>query len=1089
MTNFIRMGNAPDCVPRFDLKKKLTLFCVLASFSQMQAYTISFKSITGQERTQQQKSISGQVNDENGMPLPGATVSIRDTKIGTITDFDGNFTLKLDANSKILVVSSIGYKTIELPIGNRSEFKVSLKPSSEGLDEVVVVGYGTQKKESVVSAITTIPVGEIKGPSSNLTTMMAGRVSGMIAYQRSGEPGSDNSDFFIRGLGSFGSGKVNPLILIDGIESTSTDMARLQPDDIETFSVLKDASAASIYGARGANGVVLITTKSGKDGKLKVKFRQENKISSNTRNFKFADNITYMQLANEAVLTRNPIGVLPYSQTKIDRTGQPGSNPYLYPDNNWIDQLIKDYTFNQGYNLSVSGGSDKAQYYVASTYNIDNGVLKVDDVNNFNSNIKLRNYSFRSNVNMKLTPTTEGIVRLYGQFDDYTGPLGGQDPNDSSKWVSGGGNIFNKAVWSNPVAFPATYPSELLPYIDHPLFGGAVTGNGSTTLLTNPYAEMVKGYEVYKASTIQTQIELKQDLKMVTPGLRARAMAYVRRYSYYRLSRQYNPFYYSATLNPDTQEISLNLLNSGAEGSIGTTGTEYLNYSEGAKNLSSTIYLESAVNYNKTFAEKHEVSGMLINIVQSNESGNAGNLQSSLPSRNFGLSGRFTYAYDSRYLAEVNFGYNGSERFAKNNRFGFFPSFAAGYVISNEKFFEPLLDVVSNLKFRASFGWVGNDQIGDSADRFFYLSNVSLNDANYGSSFGELNGYYRPGVSISRYANSKISWERSRQINIGMDLKLFNSINIVVDAFKQTRSNILQKRSNIGSTLGLSVIPSTNFGEAESKGLDMSITYNRKFGEHWFTNLRGNFTYSTSKILKYDENYYPPELDYLYKKGNSIAQTYGYIAERLFVDDQEAANSPKQFGTYGGGDIKYRDVNGDGVITSLDQVPIGYPTSPEIIYGFGGTLGYKDFDFSLFFQGSARSSFFINSKNISPFVTNGGAQNGLLEVVANDHWSEDNRDVYAFWPRLSNNFVENNNQTSTWWMRNGAFLRLKSVELGYNVPKSFVDKYHISGLRLYANTTNPVVFSQFKLWDPEMGGNGLGYPVQSTYNFGILLDL
>ena len=1087
MTNFIRKGKAPDSVPRFDLKKKLTIFCALVSLSQAQAYTINFTSADGLQSVQQQKSISGQVNDENGMPLPGATVSIRDTKIGTITDFDGKFTLRLDADSKVLVISSVGYQTMELSIGSRSEFKLSLKPSSEGLNEVVVVGYGTQKKESVVSAITTIPVGEIKGPSSNLTTMMAGRVSGMIAYQRTGEPGSDNSDFFIRGLGSFGSGKVNPLILIDGIESTTTDMARLQPDDIDSFSVLKDASAASIYGARGANGVVLITTKSGKDGKLKVKFRQENKISSNTKNFKFADNITYMELANEAVLTRNSIGVLPYSQTKIDRTGQPGSNPYLYPNNNWIDQLIKNHTFNQGYNLNVSGGSDKAQYYVASTYNIDNGVLKVDDLNNFNSNIKLRNYSFRSNVNMKLTPTTEGIIRLYGQFDDYTGPLGGNDANGN--WVSGGGNIFNKAVWSNPVAFPATYPRELLPYIDHPLFGGAVTGNGSTTLLTNPYAEMVKGYEVYKASTIQTQIELKQDLKMFTPGLRARAMTYVRRYSYYRVSRQYNPFFYSATLNPDTQEISLNLLNSGAEGSIGTTGTEYLNYSEGSKDLSSTIYLETAVNYNRTFADKHEVSGMLINILQSKESGNAGNLQASLPSRNFGLSGRFTYAFDSKYLAEINFGYNGSERFAKNNRFGFFPSFAAGYVISNEKFFEPLLNVVSNLKFRASFGWVGNDQIGNTSDRFFYLSNVNLGDGNYGASFGELNGYVRPGVSISRYANDKISWERSEQINFGMDLKLFNAIDIVVDAFKQTRSNILQARSNIGSTLGLSVIPATNFGMAESKGVDMSINYNRRFGDNWFTNLRGNFTYSTSKILKYDENYYPEELSYLYKKGNSIAQTYGYIAERLFVDDQEAANSPRQFGTYGGGDIKYRDVNGDGVITSLDMVPIGYPTSPEIIYGFGGTLGYKDFDFSLFFQGSARSSFFINPRNISPFVTNGGAQNGLLEVVANDHWSEDNRNVYAFWPRLSNNFIENNNQSSTWWMRNGAFLRLKSVELGYNVPKNVLDHWHISGLRLYANTTNPVVFSQFKLWDPEMGGNGLGYPVQSTYNFGILLDL
>jgi TonB-linked SusC/RagA family outer membrane protein len=1084
MTNFIRIKKAPDYVSRFNLKKILTVFMLFASLYQIEAKTTNVEKLT--KEMQQEKTISGVVTDEKGETIPGVSIAEEGSSNGTTTDFNGKFTLKLTANAKTLIISFMGYETIKVSIGNKTELKISLKPSSDELQEVVIVGYGTQKKSSLVSSITTINPKELKGPSSNLTTMLAGRVSGIVAYQRSGEPGSDNSDFFIRGLGTFGSGKQNPLILIDGIESTSTDMARLQPDDIESFSVLKDASAASIYGARGANGVVLITTKSGVDGMVTIKFRAENKVSTNSKNFKFADNITYMKLANEAALTRNPIAVLPYSQTKIDRTAA-GDNPILYPNNNWIDQLIKDYTVNQGYNLSLSGGGPIARYYVAGTYNIDNGVLKVDDLNNFNSNIKLRNYSLRSNVNINLNPSTEVIVRLYGQFDDYNGPLGGNDMNGN--WVGGGANIFNKAVWSNPVAFPAVYPAELLPYIEHPLFGSAVTGNGSTTLLTNPYAEMVKGYEVYKSSTVQTQIELKKDLGTVTKGLKARAMGYLRRYSNYRVSRQYNPFYYSATINPDTQEVSLSVINNGGEGSIGTTGTEYLNYSEGDKNLSSMLYLESAVNYNRTFAEKHDISGMLINILSSFESGNSGSLQSSLPSRNLGLSGRFTYGYDNRYLAEINFGYNGSERFAKSQRFGFFPSFALGYVVSNEKFFEPLKNVVSNLKLRASYGWVGNDQIGSSSDRFFYLSNVNLNDGFYGASFGELNGYTRNGISISRYANENISWERSKQINLGVDLKLFNSINIVADVFKQHRTNILQTRSNIGSTLGLSVVPSTNFGEAESSGADISIAYNKNFSQNWWTNLRGNFTYATSKILKYDENTYPQDLSYLYRKGQSLSQQFGYIAERLFVDDEEAANSPTQFGEYGGGDIKYRDMNGDGAITSLDRVPIGYPTAPEIVYGFGGTIGYKDFDFSMFFQGSARSSFFINPRNISPFVTNEGAQNGLLQIVAADHWSEDNRNVYALWPRLSSTFIENNNQTSTWWMRNGAFLRLKSIELGYNAPKKLNQKLGVSGLRLYANTTNTAVFSKFKLWDPEMGGNGLGYPIQGTYNFGMLLDL
>ncbi|WP_308991129.1 TonB-dependent receptor [Mariniflexile litorale] len=1082
----------------FHLDRKVKLIIlflsVFAGQYQAKANSIIDKGHFEVKNILQEKRIKGIIVDENGIPLPGVSISVKDTQRGAATDFDGNFELTVPSNGKILVISFMGYSTQNITIGQKTNFNIKLVPDIEAMDEVVIVGFGTQKKTSLVSAITTINPKEIKGPSSNLTTMMAGRISGMIAYQRSGEPGADNSDFFIRGLGSFGSGKVNPLILIDGIESTTTDMARLQPDDIEAFSVLKDASAASIYGARGANGVVLITTKTGVEGKLTFRYRLEQKVSTNTRNFQFADNVTYMNLANEAALTRDPIAVLPYSQTKIDRTAA-GYDPILYPNNNWIDALIQDVTVNSSHNLSLRGGGEKARFYVASTYNVDNGVLKVDKLNDFNSNIKLRNYSFRSNVDIKLTSTTDLAVRLYGQFDDYTGPRGGY--NLKGDYVNGGTNIFNKAVWSNPVAFPAVYPSELLPYIEHPLFGGAITGNGSTTLLTNPYAEMVKGYDVSKASTIQTQLELKQDLSSITPGLTARAMAYVRRYSFFRLSREYNPFYYSGNINPDTQKINLTLINSGREGSIGATGTEYLNYAEGDKSLDSRMYMETAFNYNRTFSEKHEVSGLLIGLLSSFETGNAGQLQLSLPSRNMGVSGRFTYGYDKRYLLEMNFGYNGSERFAPNNRFGFFPSVAAGYIVSNEKFFEPLKDVIKEMKFRASYGLIGNDQIGRAQDRFFYLSEVSLNSASYGASFGEQNDYYRNGVSISRYANEKISWEKSTQINLGFDLKIGNAFTLVADVFKQNRSEILQQRSNIGSTLGLSVIPQTNFGEAESSGLDASITYNNNFGNNWWTNLRGNFTYATSKVLQYDENYYPEELSYLYRKGQTINQTFGYVAERLFVDDLEAANSPKQFGEYGGGDIKYKDLNGDGVITALDQAPIGYPTSPEIVYGFGGTVGHRNFDFSIFFQGSARSSFFINSNDdvnrnqtsISPFVIRGGDQNGLLKIIADDHWSEDNRDAYAFWPRLSSTLVENNTKTSTWWMKNGAFLRLKSVEFGYNMPESFLEKMKIAGLRFYANTTNPVVFSKFKLWDPEMGGNGLGYPIQSTYNFGILLNL
>lgn len=1018
--------------------------------------------------------------------MPGVNVVVKGTQIGAATNANGEYSLNAPTDQDTLVVTSIGYQRNEVPINGRNVVNIEIIPEAVEGDEIVVIGFGEMERQSVVSSITTVNPADLRGASSNLTNAIQGRVSGMISFQRSGEPGADNSDFFIRGLGSFGSGQQNPLILIDGVESSTTDMARLQPDDIDSFSVLKDATASAVYGARGANGVVIINTKTGQAGDTRFRFRTETKVSTNTQNFQFADNITYMNLANEAALTRDPNAVLPYSRTKIQNTAA-GNDPLLYPSNNWIDQLIKDYTVNRSYNLSASGGSEDVQYYVAGTYTVDSGLLKVDGQNDFNNNIKLQNYSVRTNINLNLTPTTEAIIRVYGQFDDYTGPVGGYDENGDR--INGGQRIFNTALGSNPVMFPAVYPSSMRSYLNHPMFGSAVTGRGSTTLLTNPYAEMVSGYQVYKRSTIQPQLEIKQDFGGITEGLSARAMGYLKRFSYFDVARQYNPFYYDAYRSPATGEMQLQVLNDGGTNSVGITGTEYLNYNEGNKELNSSMYLESAVNYRRTFAE-HAVSGMLIGLISSFQTGNAGDVQSSLPQRNIGVSGRLTYGYDARYLAEFNFGYNGSERFAQAHRFGFFPSIGLAYRISNENFFNPFGGAISELKLRASYGLIGNDAIGDRGDRFFYLSNVNLNDGAYGASFGEEFGYARPGVSISRYSNQNISWEKSEQINLGFDLSLFeSSLNFVVDVYRQHRTNILQTRQYLTESMGLMAIPSANTGEAMSQGLDYTMNYQKQINRSWWTSLRANFTYATSEILNYDEINYPDNQLYRSRVGHSISQQFGYIAERLFIDDSEVANSPSQFGTYRGGDIKYHDMNGDGVINSADMVPIGHPTVPEIIYGFGGTVGYKDFDFSFFFQGAERTSFFINSEDISPFVIEGRSQNGLLNAVAQDHWSEENRDPYAFWPRLSSTQIDNNNQLSTWWMRDGSFLRLRTLELGYSLPLHLSERFGIRNLRVYATGNNIAVWSSFDLWDPEMGGRGLGYPIQSQFNLGIEIDL
>ncbi|HEY8936623.1 MAG TPA: TonB-dependent receptor, partial [Cyclobacteriaceae bacterium] len=901
--------------------------------------------------SQDNRVVTGRVVDEQGEGLPGVSVIIKGTQIGTQTDSDGKYSLTIPDDKAVLSFSFIGFITQEVLAGTQTAINVSLLPDVQSLKEVVVVGYGVQRKESVVSAVESINPSKLRSPTGNLTNALAGRVAGIIAWQNSGEPGlgTDNSQFYIRGLSSFGTGKKDPLILIDNMESSATDLARLQTDDIASFSVLKDASAAAVYGSRGANGVILVTTKQGDHGQTKYSLRVENTFSSNTRNYKMTDNISYMRDANEATLTRDAATALPYSENKINHT-LAGDDPALYPNNNWLNKMIKNYTVNQRYNLNISGGDERARYYLAGTYNVDNGILKVDPINNFNSNIKLRNYSIRSNVSVNLSKTTEFILRLYGQFDDYRGPVG-------TDKVGGGAIAFQNALSSNPVMFPAVYDKSKLPYVKHPLFGSVPTqGFGSLTggLFVNPYAEMVKGYQVYKTSNIEPQIQINQDLGGLVKGLSATAMTYLQRYSYYSVARAYNPFYYQANIDPvNPKEYTLSVLNNGAQGSsYGVTGTEYLGYAEYPKVVTSKMYLQGSLNYARLFGEKHEVSGLLTSFISSFESGNAGSVTASLPQRNTVVAGRLTYGYNKKYLAEFNFGYNGSERFYKTNRFGFFPSMGLAYNISNEAFFSPLAKTVTNLKLRATYGLVGNDQIGNTNDRFLYLSDVNPNDSYYSASFGTAIGtsqYTRNGYSINRYGNSNITWEISRQLNLGLDITLFDSFTLVANAFKTHRSNIFFSNPNVESAQGLTQSPSANYGTGETQGVDLTMNYTKAISSDFSFTLSGTFTYSTSKIGKNDQIKYSPELSHLSKRGYSFSQAWGFIAERLFIDDEEVKNSPDQSAYFKsavrGGDIKYRDINHDGVINADDVVAIGYPTQPEIIYGIGPSLTYKRLDF------------------------------------------------------------------------------------------------------------------------------------------------
>ncbi|MCS3800091.1 SusC/RagA family TonB-linked outer membrane protein [Niastella sp. OAS944] len=1034
------------------------------------------------------KEVRGTVTDSAGSPMPGVSVFVKtQTTIGTTTDLNGKYILSVP-DDIVLVFTMVGFDNQEIPVKGKEVINISMKRASNSLNDVVVVAYGKQKKRDIIGSVTTISPEELKVPSSNLTTALAGRLAGVIAYQTTGEPGQDNAQFFIRGVTTFGY-KTSPLILIDGVEYTATDLARIQPDDIASFSIMKDATASALYGARGANGVILVTTKEGKQGKAKVYLRFENSISQPTKTVKLADPITYLKLHQESVLTRNPLAPLPYSQSKIDYT-QLGVNPDMFPAVDWMNMLFKDRASNRRGNFSVSGGGQIVNYFLAGSFMQDNGILKVDKRNNFNNNINLKTYNLRSNVGLKVTRTTDVMVRLYGTFDDYNGP------------VDGGTGLYRKVMRTSPVLFPAYYPADSAhQFVNHIMFGNFDKGN-----YLNPYADMVSGYKDYNKSLMSAQFEVRQDLSFVTPGLAARAFTNINRSSYFDVSRSYNPFYYTANgYDKYTNTYQLQVINPDQVGAgvVPQGGTDYLGAPVGAeKTVTSNFYFEGATNYNRTF-DKHGLSGLLVVTARSKQEGDTKTLQKSLPYRNMGVSGRATYSFDSRYYAEFNFGYNGSERFYKSERFGFFPSVGMAWYVSNEKFFEQYKSAINKLKLRATYGLVGNDEIGSADDRFYYLSDVNLN-AGSTTAFGTDGRYTRNTIAINRYENRDITWETSRKANYAMELSLFGKWDIIAEYYTEKRSNILMGRTYIPYTLGLQVNlddnpPKANVGEASGHGVDISVEYLQNFGKNLLIQARGNFTYARSRLDKNESLQYGEDLYYLNRIGHPIPQTWGYIAERLFVDDEEVKNSPTQtFGDYKGGDIKYRDVNQDGVVDKLDMVPIGFPTTPEITYGFGVSAKYKGLDISTFFQGTARRSFWMDVKATAPFVSYRYKsdelpgyilQNQLLQAYADDHWSEEKRNLYALWPRLSPVLNGNNSQTSTWFMRSGAFLRLKQVELGYTVPKKLTTKIHIENVRVYANGSNLFNFSDFKLWDVELAGNGLNYPIQRVVNMGIQVSL
>ena len=1004
------------------------------------------KEEAAQQQPKKKRTVTGTVVDaENGDPVIGATVVVKGQKDGVITDLDGNFTIAISGSKAQLEFSYIGYRKKTVDVGDLGVINVKMESDNQLLSEVVVVGAGTQKKVSVTGSITSVKGLELKAPSSSLTTSFAGKLAGVISMTSTGEPGAA-SEFYIRGVSTFG-GRATPLILLDDVEISTADLNNIPAETIESFSILKDASATAIYGARGANGVMLITTKTGKENeKTRINVTVENSFNKPMNFPDFVNGATWMEMYNEAQLTRNPGATPKYSQLDIDNTRNQ-INPYIYPDVQWKDVIFKNMNMNQRANVNISGGGSKASYYMSLQANHDTGLLDTKKVYSYNNNINNWGYNFQNNISYKITSTTKIDLHMNAQIRNKKGP------NYSTS------DLFAQMLYCNPINFPVTFPAQ--PGDTHIRFGNAIWTGSSVR--TNPYAYMLSSFKEYNENTLNTSLKINQKLDFVTKGLSVQAMVNWKNWASSSYNRTIEPYYYGIKggsynpSNPTDYEIER----------LGTSGTDYLKTSDISKASDQTFYLDARVNYDRQF-NLHHVTGMLMYMQREYRS-------SVLPERNQGFSGRFTYDYGQRYLVELNFGYNGTERLAKKERFEFFPAVSLGWVISNEKFFEPMTKYIDNLKIRGSYGLVGSDETGLSAgaQHFLYIDQVSLN--NIGFTTGVDMNYTLYGPLVTNYAVVNGGWERVKKLDIGIDLELFRQLTITADYFNEKRYNILLHREAWPESLGYyTAKPWSNKGKVDNWGIELSVNWRKEFTKDLYVDFRGNFTYTENKYVNLDEPVYP----YVWKTstGKPLSRTTGYIAQGLFSSQEEIDNSPTQNlgSTVKPGDIKYRDVNGDGKIDGSDQVMISpYGTTPRIQYGLGMNVTYKKFDFGVFFNGSAKRTIMISG--ISPF---GQSDYNVMQFIADDYWSESNPNPNAKYPRLglTSSQTANNTVASTYWMRNGNFIRFKTLELGYKF------KYG----RVYLNGDNIAVFSPFKLWDPELSWTA--YPLQRTFNIGVQLN-
>ena len=1022
----------------------------------------------GQAQPNQQPAIiKGKVLDETGSPLPGTSIMVVGSSRGVVTDFDGYYAIEARQEDE-LQFSFVGYVELIIKVGNRQSIDVVMKENVAALDEVVVVAMGTQRKASITGAISSIKVSDITMPSRSLTNALAGRMAGAVIVQRTGEIGNDNASFWIRGISTFGENR-SPLILVDGVERS---MENLAIEEVESVNILKDASATAVYGTRAANGVVLITTRRGLVQKPLIELKVEHFIADLPGLPKFLSGPEYAVLYNEA------LGREHYSPAFIN-SSRNGTDPYLCPNVNWYDEIYKKYTNNTSMSLNVTGGGEVARYFVGFSYINENGNLKDDPANDYKSNLSLDRYNYRSNVDISISKTTVLDIEVGGWLMDlYTPGVGFQSIYGS--YYTPAQELFYHASLGTPIGNPVRLPIGV-----NEITGENVIGWGAPPQVgeRNPAERLFgSGYNSVFSNQFMGQITLNQDLKSLLEGLKFRFSFSFDAYNQTILRRNKN----SNTYMVNGRDADGNLMFS-----LNDTGTEYLGY---ASSLASNRAKEMKAQliYDKLFGsnQQHRVGAMTMYYQRDYVNGNAGTAIQSIPYRRQGIAFRTTYAFKDTYFGEFNLGYNGSENSPKDQRYGLFPAFSGGWLISNEEFWNN--NIVNMLKIKGSIGLVGSESL-PGGERYAYLSlwgsglintGALHQNSTSGIYFGPNTTQY-PGTGEIRMGLSNLTWEKGLKKNAGFELSMFkNLFTLEADFFHERRTDILVRRESLPDIAGFPAAPLANIGEMVNRGVDATIRADYPFNNGG-VNVYGNFTFARDKIIFRDEA--PKNYPYRMRTGHKYNQLFGLYALGYFTDEDDIANHSFQtFGVVRPGDVKYKDINGDGRVTIDDEVPIGFSNLPEINYGFGMQVNWHGFDLGLFFRGQARVTYQLWGAYI-PF--NQGVGKGNLFVEALDRWTVDNPRQDAQYPRLFDGTSANNWVTSIGSSKNiynGSFLRLSDIEVGYNFKGEWLEKIYTRGLRVYFILNNAYTFSKWKMWDPETGtGNGQNYPLQRKFNFGI----